>query len=113
MPIILVSWEVEIGRIAVPGLPGKKVCETPSQQKKLGMVACSDGGRLKQEGMVQADVGKNKRAKPHLQNNQTKKRTGDVAQTVACLPSKHKVLSTNSSPTKQQKQTHQKNRSLS
>jgi hypothetical protein len=27
-------WEAEIGRIVVPGQPGKKVCKTLSQQKK-------------------------------------------------------------------------------
>jgi hypothetical protein len=29
-------WENEIGRIVVPGQPGQKVCETPSQRKKAG-----------------------------------------------------------------------------
>jgi hypothetical protein len=31
MAVISGNWEAEIGRIEVPGLPGKKVCETSSQ----------------------------------------------------------------------------------
>jgi hypothetical protein len=31
-------WEAEIERMEVPGHLGKKVCETPSQQKRLSMV---------------------------------------------------------------------------
>jgi hypothetical protein len=31
-PIILATWEVEVGRIRIPGQPkGKKICEIPSQ----------------------------------------------------------------------------------
>jgi hypothetical protein len=29
MPIILATWEAEIGRIVVPGWPREKVCEVP------------------------------------------------------------------------------------
>jgi hypothetical protein len=31
MPIILATWEAETRRTEVPGQPGQKFCETPSQ----------------------------------------------------------------------------------
>jgi hypothetical protein len=40
---------------------------------------------------------------PHLQNNQSKKWTTDVAQAVQCLLWKCKALSSNPSPTKKKK----------
>jgi hypothetical protein len=52
MPVIPSLWEAEIRRIAIPGQSQqKKVWETPSQWKKLCMVACgchlSNGGTHK------------------------------------------------------------------
>jgi hypothetical protein len=38
MPLILASWEANLGRIEVPGQPRQKSFQTPSEQKKLGMV---------------------------------------------------------------------------
>jgi hypothetical protein len=38
MLLIVATWEVEIGRMMVRGPPGEKVCKTPSEQKKLGIV---------------------------------------------------------------------------
>jgi hypothetical protein len=37
----LATWEAEFGRIVVPAHPPppKKICETPSQRKKAGVVA--------------------------------------------------------------------------
>jgi hypothetical protein len=40
-PVILATWEVKIGRIAVQGQPRQKVYETSSTNKKLGMVECT------------------------------------------------------------------------
>jgi hypothetical protein len=40
--------------------------------------------------------------KPYLQNKQSK-RAGDVTQSIECLPSKHKVLNSNSSLKKKKK----------
>jgi hypothetical protein len=36
MPIILVTWKREIGRIVVPSQPGEKVSKTPSQSIRAG-----------------------------------------------------------------------------
>jgi hypothetical protein len=41
MPVILATWEAEIGRITVPGQPKQNVYKTLSQQKKLGVVVCT------------------------------------------------------------------------
>jgi hypothetical protein len=41
MPVILTTCKSEISRIKAPDLPGQKVLETQSQQKKLGIVACA------------------------------------------------------------------------
>jgi hypothetical protein len=41
MPVILATWEAEIRRITFAGQPIKKVCKTPSQCKKLGVVTCT------------------------------------------------------------------------
>jgi hypothetical protein len=36
MPVILVTWEVEMRRITIQGQPGQKVSENPSQPIKAG-----------------------------------------------------------------------------
>jgi hypothetical protein len=42
MPIILATWEAEIGKIAVLGQPGKKMfVRFQLNEKKLGVVACT------------------------------------------------------------------------
>jgi hypothetical protein len=38
MPIILATWEVEVGRITFSGQSRQKVCEIPSQPIKLGLM---------------------------------------------------------------------------
>jgi hypothetical protein len=43
MPVILVTWKAEIRRIVVLGKSwgAGEVCESPCQQKQLGVVACT------------------------------------------------------------------------
>jgi hypothetical protein len=55
--VLIFLGEGEIWRIAIPGHPSKKICETPSQQKKLCMVVhvChSSYGRKPKIGRLQS-----------------------------------------------------------
>jgi hypothetical protein len=58
-------------------------------------------GSLKQEDYSPGWLGQKRRS--YLQNNQSKKGAGGVAQTVECLPSKHEALSSNPIPLKKKK----------
>jgi hypothetical protein len=65
MPIILATWEEDVGRNTVRGQPKEKVKETFSINKKQGIVihACHSkaAGRLNRTIMIQAKKGNNVR----------------------------------------------------
>jgi hypothetical protein len=66
-PVILTTWEAEIGRTAIQGQPQKKVSETPiSTNKKLGICHLSYEGSINSRIMVQDGPGINTR--PYLEN---------------------------------------------
>jgi hypothetical protein len=77
VPLIPDTWKAEIGRIIIPSQCRQKVLKTPSQQQRLGRVACSMClssqllRSINKRLMVQARPVK--KAKPHLKNNQSKK----------------------------------------
>jgi hypothetical protein len=73
MPVIPAMKEVEIGRIMLPGQPRpknkkRKVCKTLSQQKKLGVMACSChpsyGRKQNRRNPNQYNLGKGKTLPP-------------------------------------------------
>jgi hypothetical protein len=74
-PIILTTWEVEVGRIAVPGQCSKKVCDIPSQPLKAERngACCHPGypGTVNRRITFQVCLGINARLCP--QNNKIKK----------------------------------------
>jgi hypothetical protein len=97
----LTMWEVEIGRIAVPGLEEKNLWGPISRKRKMGMVACmhypSCGGRSKTEESQSRLTWV--KGETLLQNNQSKRAWG-MAQAVEPLPCKHKTRSSNFSTVK-------------
>jgi hypothetical protein len=84
----------------------KKVCETPSQWKKLGVVVhvCHPtyGSNVKTKVQIGRSWSRTSRAKSEnlLQNNQNK--TGGLAQAIQHLPSKCEALSSKHSTTKKE-----------
>jgi repressor of nif and glnA expression len=75
MPIILVTWEVEIGKIMVLVQPGQKVFEIPSQPKMLGVVvsACHPAITKSINRRIKVQSCLARKTKPYLKNNQNKK----------------------------------------
>jgi hypothetical protein len=74
MPVILPTWEAEIGRIMVQR-QSRKIVRPPSQWKKLGIVVqdCHPsycGKKHKYEESVKAGLGKNQ---DPIKNNHSKK----------------------------------------
>jgi hypothetical protein len=75
MPVILVTWEVDNGRITNTDWLGQKVHKIPSQQKKAAMVYTSVI-LIKAESIKLEDQGPGllvQKARPCLQNNESKK----------------------------------------
>jgi hypothetical protein len=97
-PVILNTWEAEIGRILVPDPAWAKRLQDVISMGK-GCVWChlpvisATVGSLKQEDCGPIDMSK---ASPYLQNNQSKRAAG-VTKVIEQLPSKRKALSSNSS----------------
>jgi hypothetical protein len=100
IPIILVTLEVEIGRIVVRGQPWYKVYETPFQSIKLGMVVCSII-----PAMWEAYIGVSRftLAWAWMQDpisKTTAQKGWGMAPVLECLSWKYKSLSSNSSTAK-------------
>jgi hypothetical protein len=93
MPVILATWDAEMGGGGwlLEAGPGKKLMR-PHHNQQLFMVACTchlrDDRKYKIRGLHPGLSGQKLRL--YLQNRA--KGTGGMAQVVACLPSKYKVL---------------------
>jgi hypothetical protein len=88
VPFIPTMPEAEIRRTTVQASTGKKVCKTPSQWKKMGLMVCayypSDGRKPKIGGLwFQTCLGKKQDS---ISKITRAKRTGGVAQAVEYLP---------------------------
>jgi hypothetical protein len=78
MPVVLTIWEVEFERIMVPAQPGQKsLLDSISTGKKLSVVVCtshlSNDRKTKIIERSSSKPARKKKARPFLQNNQSKK----------------------------------------
>jgi hypothetical protein len=104
MPVILASWETEIGRMMVPSQLCKKFTD-PHLNRKTWVWQCmsvtpTTTGSINRRNTVHTGPGKNWDS--YLQNKQGKW-TGSLAQPVERLTDKCEVLTLNPSNTKKKK----------
>jgi hypothetical protein len=99
---MLVTQEAEIRRIVFQSQPEQKVCETSSQQKRLGTISCTaipaTQGTINRRIMIQAGLAKKQYP---ISIITTARRAGGVAH--AYQASNHEALNSTSSTTKKKK----------
>jgi hypothetical protein len=82
VPVIIVTWEAQIGRIMVRSQPGQKVCKTPCLP-----IAGYYGAYLLSQAMGEAEIRSSSRQA--RQKITRAKGAGGVAQVLECLQNKH------------------------
>jgi hypothetical protein len=86
--------EAEIRKMTVQSQPRQKFCKTSTQPIAGCTVVCTyHPNKLKKQDGSPGQP--RQKARPYLQNNQSKKRAGGIAQIIEHLPTKCKDLSSN------------------